>query len=145
MSTSSQDSANPELSKTNPADFLPPRQMSWPETESGGVFLEGSVDELFSLDDQGDLVVASESSPFLLGGLGEFEHHGEAGATRAVAFGSAVPESDGGKGRFDWVGRSQMSTVFGREVVEGEQDVTVLVESLAGFGILRSVLFEEVV
>lgn len=40
-------------------------QMSWPETESGGVFLEGSVDELFSLDDQGDLVVASESSPFL--------------------------------------------------------------------------------
>jgi hypothetical protein len=39
--------------------------MSWPETESGGVFLEGSVDELFSLDDQGDLVVASESSPFL--------------------------------------------------------------------------------
>ena len=39
--------------------------MSWPETDSGGVFLEGSVDEFLSLDDKCDLFVASESSPFL--------------------------------------------------------------------------------
>lgn len=40
-------------------------QLSWPEAESGGVFLQGSVDEKLSLDDECDLFVASESSPFL--------------------------------------------------------------------------------
>ena len=40
-------------------------QILWPEVKSGGVFLEGSVDENLSLDDVCDLFVASEPSPFL--------------------------------------------------------------------------------
>ena len=56
--------------------------------------LEDSVFEFGSTDEIGDESVSAEFSSGLSSGLGQFEHHGGAGAGGAVAFGFAVPQSD---------------------------------------------------
>jgi hypothetical protein len=57
--------------------------------ESGG-FLQFSVDKNPSLEKEDQLLMPVEPSPAFLGGLGQFEHHGQARFPRAVAFRSAV-------------------------------------------------------
>ncbi len=55
-----------------------------------GGFLHDSVDEFDSLNEWDDLLVAVESSPFPFSGLGQFEHHGQAGASCSAALGPTV-------------------------------------------------------
>ncbi len=80
--------------------------------------LHDTVFEDLSFDDEGDLVVAAEPSPPLGGGLGELEHHRQAGPTGSAPLGFAVPEADGGEGRLDWVGCPQVLPMFCGEGVE---------------------------
>ncbi len=68
-----------------------------------------------------------------------------AGISRAAAFGAAVSQANGGERRFDRVGRSQVRPVPGREVVEREQHVAVLSQTLARRRALGVVLHQEVV
>ena len=64
--------------------------------ESGGVLLN-SVDELLSFDEWNDSFVSTESSPFLLSGQSQLEHHGEAGSSAATSFGSSMTQADRGE------------------------------------------------
>ena len=56
-----------------------------------------------------------------------------------------MSQTNGGERRFDRVGCSQVCPVRGREVVEGEQHVTVLPQALARGRILGVVLGQEVI
>ena len=70
--------------------------------------------------------MAVESAPAFLCGLSELEHHGQAGSSSAASLGPAVAQPNGGERRFDGVGRPQVLPVFGREVIEGQQHVAIL-------------------
>jgi len=59
------------------------------EVPLGGV-LQEAVDEFLSFEEMDDLLVSVESSPSLLGGLGQLEHHGQARASRTAPFRAAV-------------------------------------------------------
>ena len=56
-----------------------------------------------------------------------------------------MPEADCGEGGFDRVGRSQVSPVLRREIVEGEQLISILSQTLGRGRVLRVVLLKEVV
>ena len=68
-------------------------QESCSEKKSGG-FLQTSVDELSSFQEERDLFVAVESSPPLFGVFSELEHHGQARASRTASFGATMTESN---------------------------------------------------
>ena len=89
--------------------------------------------------------MAVESSPALLGRLSEFEHHGQARSSGAVAFGAAMAQADRGERAFDGVGRPQVAPVLGGEVVERQQLVAIFLQAFARLGVLRGVLFQEVI
>ena len=54
-----------------------------------------------------------------------------------------MTKSNRREGRLDRIGRPQVAPVFSGEVIEGEQDVTVLGQAFARGGVLRLVLFNE--
>ena len=72
------------------------------------------------MQDERDLFVAGESSPFIGGGLGEFEHHGEAGSAGSAPLGLAMAQSDRGESRLDRIGR-QVLPMLGGEGVERQE------------------------
>ena len=84
---------------------------------SGGV-LQDSIVENSSLEDERDLLVAVESSPFPGGGLSELEHHGKAGSAGSAPLGLAMSQSDRGESRLDRIGRPQVLPMLGGEGVE---------------------------
>jgi hypothetical protein len=72
------------------------------------------------------LVVAIETTAAFLRGLEQFECHRERGPVRQATLRSDRAMAHGGEGAFDGIGRSQVFSVLGREVVEGEQYVSIL-------------------
>ena len=74
-----------------------------------------SVGEPYTEDELRQLVVAIEATPAFLGGLGEFEDHGERSLVRKTSLGAHRAVADGRERAFDDVGRSQMLPVLGRE------------------------------
>ena len=80
-----------------------------------------AVSKLHTLDQLWQLVVAVETPPVFLRGVGQLEDHGEGGLVREAAFRADRPVAHGGKGAFDRVGRAQVLPMLGGKVVEGEQ------------------------
>ena len=56
-----------------------------------------------------------------------------------------MTQADREEGTLEWVGRPQVAPVLGGEVVEGQEDVTVIRVAVACGLVLRVVLFLEVV
>ena len=96
-----------------------------------------TVDELYTLDELGQLVMPVEAAPALLGRLGEFEDHGERRLVGEAALRAHGSMPHGGKAAFDGVGGAQVLPVLGREVVEGQQCRAIL-----GQAIDRLVVFD---
>jgi hypothetical protein len=65
-----------------------------------------SVGEPYTEDELRQLVVAVEASPAPLGGLGEFEDHGERGLVGETSLGAHRAVADGRERAFDHVARS---------------------------------------
>ena len=72
-------------------------------------------------------VCAVEFAPFTLRSHHQFERHGKASFAAEASFGFAGSVSDRGKGAFDWIGGADVLPVFGREVIESQEDVAVFV------------------
>jgi hypothetical protein len=89
-----------------------------------------SVGEPYTEDQLRQPVVAIEAPPAPLGGLGEFEDHGERGLVGETSLGAHRAVADRRERAFDDVGRSQMLPMLGGEVVEGEQRLTILDQAL---------------
>lgn len=109
----------------------------------GDFFLHDSVFEGPSFDDERDLFVAVEPSPFLGGGLSEFKHHRQARSPGSVSFRLSMPESDRRERGLDRVRGPQVAPMFGREGVKGQQHVSILGEAFASRGILCLIFFQE--
>lgn len=90
------------------------------------------VDELHTLDDFWQMVVAVETAPTLLRALDQFEHHGERGLVREASLLSDGPVPHGREGAFDGVCRSQVLAVLGGKIVEGEQRFAILLQASGG-------------
>src|SRR5437899_12508603 len=73
------------------------------------------------------LVVAIEASPTCLRGFDELEDHGERGAVRQATLRPDRAVAYGCERAFDGVRGSQMFPVLGREVVESQQRIAILV------------------
>ena len=83
-------------------------------------------------------------------GLGQLEHLDQAGLSGSIVPGSgevspSVMQANGRERAFDGVGGPQVSPVLCGEVVEGEQDVTVLLEDLTRLVVLGTGLFQEMI
>jgi hypothetical protein len=89
-----------------------------------------SVGELYTEGDFGQLAVAIEATPASLGGVAELEDHGERGLVRETSLRAHGAVTDGRERTFDDVGRAQMLPMLGREVVESEQRVVILDQTL---------------
>lgn len=114
--------------------------------ESGGdLGQEFAVLEFCGFGDFDQHLGSVEGSPILRGGLGELEEHDQRGLPRVVALRAAVTQANGRERRFDWVRGSQVSPVFGGEVVEGQEFVAVLLQTNGRLGIFRRVVLQEVV
>lgn len=70
-----------------------------------------------------------QPAPVLLGLLGQLVYHRERGDPGAASLGTRRTQSDGGECRLNGVGRSQVDPVLGREIIEGEQVVLVLLQA----------------
>src|SRR5437588_12463015 len=70
------------------------------------------------------------ATPAFLGGLGEFEDHGERGVVRETSLGAHRAVGYRRERAFDDVGCAQMLPVLGREVVEGQQRIAILAQAL---------------
>src|SRR5690625_3505366 len=84
-----------------------------------------SVDELHAGNDIGQLPEAPQSAPAFLRAHGQLMHQGHAAFGAVAISGLGRSESNGRKGRLDRIGCPQVLPVGGREVVEGQQAVTV--------------------
>ena len=54
-----------------------------------------------------------------------------------------MPQSNRREGRLDWIRRADVNPVLSREVVEGQQDVSILVQAPRGLGILGLIHFDK--
>ena len=90
------------------------------------------VGKLHTSNDLSHLVVAVKATPGLLRAFDQLEDHGERGPVREASLRADRPVSDGREGAFDRIRRTQVLPMFGREVVEGEQRVPVLLEAFGG-------------
>jgi hypothetical protein len=102
-----------------------------------------SVGEPYTEDELRQLVVAIEAPPAPLGGLGEFEDHGERGLVGETSLGAHRAVADSRERAFDDVGRSQMLPVLGGEVVEREQRLTILGQAFDGLVVFDAPGFDE--
>ncbi len=88
--------------------------MLWPEIEfRRSFFLQVSINELSSLDDEVDLLVPTKPSSFVLGGLDQLKHHGQTRAACSASLGAAVFPTNRCERGFDEVRGSQVSPVLG--------------------------------
>lgn len=76
-------------------------------------------------DDFGHTVWSIKLSPFGLGRHHKFDSHCEAGFTAEAAFGFSGTVADSCECAFNWVGRSDVFSMLGWEIVEGQEDVAV--------------------
>ena len=117
------------------------------EGSGGGLSLRSndlnSVGELYTEDDFRQLVIAVETAPAFLGGLGELEDHGERSLVRKASLGAHGAVTHGRERAFDDVGRAQMFPVLGGEVVEGEQCFAVLDQALDRLVVFGAPDFDE--
>ena len=97
------------------------------------------VDELYTGDQLGQLVVFVEAAPAFLGGLGELEDHGERGFVGQASLRSHGSMAHGGERAFDGIAGSQVLPVLGREVVEGQHRLAVLDQALHGLVVLDAI------
>ena len=95
-----------------------------------------TVEETNAGDDVGEEAGAVEEPPAFGGGLHELEDHRQAGDAGAVAFGLAMPQSHRGERAFDGVGRPQVQPVLRREVIEGQQLVSIFLKHSVALGYL---------
>src|SRR5262249_20586116 len=101
----------------------------------GGFGLKISVLDLKPVGELGtehelrQLVVPVESSPAFLRGLDELEDHGQRRRSRETALSADGPVAHGGKRALDGVRGAQVLPMLGREVVEGEQRLAILVQA----------------
>lgn len=56
-----------------------------------------------------------------------------------------MPQANRGERRLDRIRRSQVNPVLRREIIKGQQLLAILSQTVTGFGILRRVLFQEVI
>jgi hypothetical protein len=82
---------------------------------------------------------APQALPAPLGAHTELVDEREHGRPANTALGAVAAMPDGGKGALDRVGGADMRPMLGREVVEGEQAITVFDQALGGLGILGGV------
>jgi len=93
--------------------------------------LENSVGEDLPFKEGEDQGGSIEFAPVLGRGLGELEHHDQAGLPGSISFGASVTQANGREGAFNGVGRPQVPPVFRWEVVEGESGITTRLENHA--------------
>src|SRR5450759_2319249 len=91
-----------------------------------GSFKEFALLEHRAGTDQCDQVRRVHGSPAGLRGLDELERHRDPGGSGTGSPRDPAPKPDGGEGRLDRVGGTQVDPVLGGEVVEREQHVEVL-------------------
>jgi hypothetical protein len=65
-------------------------------------------------------------TPPRLCGLDELERHRDSGGPRAGPLGDPLTQPDGGEGRLDRIGGTQVDPVLGRVVIERQEHVHVL-------------------
>jgi hypothetical protein len=102
-----------------------------------------SVGELYTEDDFGQLVVAIEATPASLGGFAELEDHGERGLVRETSLRAHGAVTHGRERAFDDVGCAQMLPMLGGEVVENEQRVAILGQTLDRLVVFDGPSFDE--
>ena len=84
-----------------------------------------------------------QRSPFLAGGLGQLEDHREASDATAVATGLLLSMLDRREDALDRIGGPQVNPVLGREVVEGQELLSIFVETLDRLRILGLIGLDE--
>ncbi len=100
-------------------------------------FDEYSLLEFGAGSDERDQVWAVDRSPAVLGGLDEFEHHGQAGGSAARPLGHLGSQPDRGEGRLDRIRGLEVDPVLGREVVEGQELLSVIDDLGDGLRVLN--------
>ena len=90
--------------------------------------LENSVGEDLPFEEGEDQGGGIEFAPVPGRGLGELEHHDQAGLPGSIPFATSVTQSNGRKGTFNGVGCPQVPPVLRWAVVEGESGITILRE-----------------
>ena len=101
---------------------------------AGRSFDEFAVVERRTGTDEGDEVWCVHRSPPGLRGLDELERHRQTGGAGARALRDLAPVPNGGEGRLDRIGGSQVHPMLGRVVVELEQHVQVVGDLRGGLG-----------
>ena len=76
--------------------------------------------------------------PASLGGVDQFERHGQAGRSRSRALGDLGPQADRGEGGLDRVGGLEMGPVLGGEVEERQQHLGLVDDLGHRLGPLRT-------
>jgi hypothetical protein len=94
---------------------------------------------------QAAAVVSVEPSPAFLCSLEQFEDHCERGPVRQAALRSDGAVTHGGEGAFNGIGSPQVFPVFGREVVEGEQRISILAQAVRRLRVFHRVALHECV
>jgi hypothetical protein len=122
-------------------------------TGSGGGFLGWTairlcddlapIGELHTLDDFWRLIVAIEAPPGLLRGVDQPEHHGERSLVREASLQPNRPVPHGGESAFDGVCGSQVVPVLGREVVEGEQRLSIFPQAFGDLVVFDGIGLDE--
>jgi Transposase len=87
--------------------------------------------------------LSPQQRPAPLGGLSEFEDHGERGLVGETSLGVHRVVADSRERAFDDVGRSQMLPVLGGEAAEGEQRLTILGQTFDGLVLFDAPGFDE--
>ncbi len=82
--------------------------------------LENSVGEDLPFEEGEDQSGGIEFAPVLGRGMGELEHHHQAGLPVSIPLGASVTQANGREGAFNGVGGPQVSPMLRWEVVEGE-------------------------
>ena len=75
--------------------------------------------------------------PPLGGTLIQVEHHCQHGDAGEAAAGLVGPCAHGGKRRFDRIGRANVASVLGREIIKCQDHLAILGQALGRLGILR--------
>ena len=102
-----------------------------------------AVDELYTDDQLGQLVVSVEAAPTVLCPLGELEDHGERRLVGEASLGSHGTVSHGGECAFDGVGCPQVLPMLGGKVVERQQRFAILGQACSRLFVFDGVGLDE--
>ena len=108
-----------------------------------GGFLLDAVIEPDTSDHLRQLVLPLQAAPGLRGGHDKLEDHQLGRPLRERAFCAHGSVAHGGEHALYWVRCPQVIRVFGREVEEREQRISVFRQARDGLGILGSVFLDE--